>query len=190
MEWIKVKVQHAEYQMSAAPDNVFKAWIMVMAFVAATECKPLQKVLCKRYGENNIKDLEKWCLESGISLDLIIDKILEDVNSIKDRKAHDRKYMKKYRSKTLHNPNVNTNVMGKRREEKIREEKIAPTDFIPSLKANPAYQHINVDMELAKMDAWLSANKGRQKTKRFIVNWLNKIEKPIGSLQTTRRVPV
>ena len=58
-----------------------------------------------------------------------------------------------------------------------------PTDieFITSLKNNVAYKHIDVDTELAKMDAWLLVHKGRQKTRKFIVAWLNKIDKPFQS---------
>ena len=54
--------------------------------------------------------------------------------------------------------------------------------FIIRLKENPAYQAINIDRELAKMDAWLStpAGRGRKKTRRFIVNWLNRIDVPVG----------
>ena len=33
------------------------------------------------------------------------------------------------------------------------------------------------------MDAWLLAHKGRKKTRRFVVNWLNKIEKPLEILE-------
>lgn len=75
----------------------------------------------------------------------------------------------------------------KRREEKNEKtgtpSKSAtpdPVDFIESLKANPAYAGIDIDRELAKMDAWLQTPKGRgrQKTKGFIVNWLNKIDVP------------
>ena len=53
--------------------------------------------------------------------------------------------------------------------------------WVEGLKTNAAYSHINFEAELGKMDAWLSLprNKGRQKTKRFVLNWLNKIEKPI-----------
>ena len=38
-----------------------------------------------------------------------------------------------------------------------------------------------MDKELARMDGWLStpAGKGRQKTRRFIVNWLNRIDVPL-----------
>lgn len=54
-------------------------------------------------------------------------------------------------------------------------------DFMTSLKENPAYSHIDIENELSKMDAWLlmPRNKGRKKTSRFILNWLNKIEKPM-----------
>lgn len=52
-------------------------------------------------------------------------------------------------------------------------------DFLETLKTNLAYKHINLEVELARMDAWLLAHKGRLKTKRFIINWLNRIEVPI-----------
>jgi len=53
--------------------------------------------------------------------------------------------------------------------------------FIATLKLNPAYKGINIDAELSKMDAWLLTKPGRQKTRSFIVNWLNKIDRPVGS---------
>jgi len=61
----------------------------------------------------------------------------------------------------------------------IQKKAVPAEDFIQSLKTNTAYSHINIDQELGKMDAWLLAHPGRQKTKRFIVNWLNKIDKPL-----------
>ena len=39
------------------------------------------------------------------------------------------------------------------------------------------------------MDAWLLAHPGRQKTKRFVVGWLNKIEKPLMLQQSKGRLP-
>lgn len=73
----------------------------------------------------------------------------------------------------------------KEKENKKEKRSIEPTanssDFLNSLKANPAYKDIDLERELLKMDAWLSLpkNKHRQKTPRFILNWINKIEKPI-----------
>lgn len=55
----------------------------------------------------------------------------------------------------------------------------AEPSFLDTLKTNPAYSHINLSLELSKMDAWLEAHPGRKKTHRFVVNWLNKIEAPL-----------
>jgi len=67
------------------------------------------------------------------------------------------------------------------RQKKINTRSIVHVDFLTSLKRNPAYQHIDIDNELAKMDAWLllPRNQWRKKTPRFILNWLNRIEKPL-----------
>ena len=53
--------------------------------------------------------------------------------------------------------------------------------FLETLKTNIAYKHINLEVELAKMDAWLKLprNKGRKKTERFVLAWLNRIEATI-----------
>lgn len=64
-----------------------------------------------------------------------------------------------------------------------KREEDADIKFIVTLKTNFAYSHIDIDTELGKMDAWLLAHKGRKKTRRFVVNWLNKIEKPLEILE-------
>jgi hypothetical protein len=50
--------------------------------------------------------------------------------------------------------------------------------LIAELKANPAYAQINVEIEAAKMFQWCKAN-GKQPTRRRLVNWLNRAEKPL-----------
>lgn len=85
------------------------------------------------------------------------------------------------------------NAIKESKESKESKEKkkhpLSNLDFLETLKTNPIYSHINFDTELGKMDVWLAANPGRQKTRRFIVNWINKIEKPIGVLQPLGRTP-
>ena len=81
--------------------------------------------------------------------------------------------------------------------DKPKRASLTDDEFIKLLKQNPAYQHINLDNELSKMDAWLllPKAKGRSKTKQFVLNWLNKIDKPIGggngkgSNDTGRAIP-
>jgi hypothetical protein len=70
---------------------------------------------------------------------------------------------------------------GTREENRIEKNRIVEDSFITSLKNNLAYKGIDIDKELNRMDAWLSLprNKGRRKTHRFILNWLNRIDGPI-----------
>lgn len=63
--------------------------------------------------------------------------------------------------------------------------------FLASLRQNGAYTGIDLHRELAKMDAWLTANPQRKKTRRFVVNWLNRAatDRPLtlGPPPTSRR---
>lgn len=65
---------------------------------------------------------------------------------------------------------------------------LSDEDFIKNLKANPVYKHIDLDTEFGKMDAWLAVRPGRKKTQRFIINWLNKIDKPVNTA-AQKRIP-
>lgn len=62
------------------------------------------------------------------------------------------------------------------------EKKREPLEFLVAIKAMDCYRTINIDREIGKMEAWLLTpkGKGRKLTKSFIVNWLNKIDVPIG----------
>lgn len=66
---------------------------------------------------------------------------------------------------------------------KVKERVVGKTktleDCISELKK--IYDYVDFETELKKMDAWLSLpkNNHRKKTKEFMVNWLNKIERPL-----------
>lgn len=62
---------------------------------------------------------------------------------------------------------------------KSKPKQATDEEWLDSLRQNPAYKHIDLTHELGKIDSWLSVNKHRKKTRRFIVNWLNKIDKPM-----------
>lgn len=57
--------------------------------------------------------------------------------------------------------------------------KLSDGEFLSALKGNPAFSHVDLNHELSKMDAWLMAHPGRQKTRRFVVAWLSRIEIPM-----------
>ena len=57
--------------------------------------------------------------------------------------------------------------------------RLSDQEWEKTIRENVAYSGVDITSELAKMDAWLSTRPGRKKTRRFIVNWLNKVEKSI-----------
>lgn len=62
-----------------------------------------------------------------------------------------------------------------------------PSDFIEELKANPAYKHVPWEIEFGKMRAWrlIPKNQNRKFTKAFVLNWINKIDRPLDLSKTS-----
>jgi len=59
---------------------------------------------------------------------------------------------------------------------------LSDEEFLKSLKEK--FTWVDFDKEMIKIDAWLMANPGRQKTRKFIVKWISKIEKPMSINKT------
>ena len=64
--------------------------------------------------------------------------------------------------------------MAQEKPKRLLVRRSSDTEFIEAIKKNKAYEGVDIDSELARMDAWLLAHPGRYKTQKFIVNWLNK----------------
>ena len=73
--------------------------------------------------------------------------------------------------------NLESTINIARSVKKPARSSLTDKDFLSSLKEK--FTWVDFEMVMVKMDAWLLAHPGRKKTRRFIVNWLNKIEKPI-----------
>jgi len=89
-----------------------------------------------------------------------------------------RIHMNNHMYEHMDNENENKNE-NKERKGNVSHGTPLAEEFLSLIKKNSAYKHIDIEKELLKMDAWLLANPGRKKTKRFVVNWLNKIDIPI-----------
>jgi len=126
MDWIKVKVKHAEYDFVAAPDNVFRAWVMIMILTAAIEKIPTQKQIDARIGKENHADLVGYLDELGVSLNIILQKVLEDVDVVNHKRNHSREYMLSQRG----------GQPARRNDAKIREDKIREDKTVPSVDTN------------------------------------------------------
>ena len=69
-----------------------------------------------------------------------------------------------------------------------RTNSIPDEEWIESLKAT--YAWLDIPSEMTKISTWISVNPQRQLTRRFIINWLNRIGKPLTqSTQTTQSKP-
>jgi len=64
-------------------------------------------------------------------------------------------------------------------EQRTKETKDTRTteEFVEDLKR--IYDYIDIDTELKRIDAWLLTRPDRRKTRRFVTNWLNRVEKPM-----------
>ena len=69
------------------------------------------------------------------------------------------------------------------KQKKAVTKKLTDEEFIATIKKETAYQGIDIDREIGKMRTWLLANPGRQLTRRFMVNWLNKAKPMIVEAQ-------
>lgn len=67
------------------------------------------------------------------------------------------------------------------KEKKKASSPLSEQEFVEALKANPAYKTLDIDGELAKMDAWLLTRPSRKKTRRFVIQWLNRIDVPLST---------
>lgn len=71
------------------------------------------------------------------------------------------------------------NSVSDKKKQKITDDEF----FVEALKKSPAYEGINIEKELLKMDMWLLTpnGKGRKKTHKFILSWLNRAERNINT---------
>lgn len=61
---------------------------------------------------------------------------------------------------------------------KTKNPKLSDEEWLESLRTSKAYQHINLDLELEKALIWCNTN-NRQRTRKFMIGWLNRIQPPI-----------
>lgn len=66
-----------------------------------------------------------------------------------------------------------TSPQNKSREKTKRQPKLADQPFLDNLRENNP--RVDFDTELRKMDNWLLAHQGRQRTRAFVTNWINRV---------------
>jgi len=61
------------------------------------------------------------------------------------------------------------------------KEEQKQSGFLSEIRNDPVYSHIDMDRQLELMRRWLARpeNHGRRMTERFVINWLNRIDRPV-----------
>lgn len=143
MDWIKVKVSHVLYEYTDLSDCEFNVWIRAMVLTAILEKIPSQAVLRKHFNGRTLNSLEKKLNQHRTTLELIMNKVLEDVEYTKHLKVKNRSKIAKWRELHREQPNSNqlplpvtlpVTLPDKIREDKIREDKSNNTDVFIYLK--------------------------------------------------------
>ena len=137
--------------------------------------------------DKELYDKEKILISNGIK------KRILEINNLR-QKDRERK-VNKERDLSNKDKEKGKAKTGKPMENSLKTQEplnavVSDSQFISLLKNNPAYMgKINIDTELCKMDAWLltSKGKGRKKTRRFIVNWLNKIDTEVQTSEQNKK---
>lgn len=62
---------------------------------------------------------------------------------------------------------------------KAQPTPVSDEEWFEGLKGK--YPHVDVEKESRDMDTWLELRPRRRKTRQFVVNWLNRCEKPIAA---------
>jgi len=143
---------------------------------------------------STLRSIVKTCIEIGLFIEtdqgITTKRVQEQKEFRAERSAAGKKGMSSRYQKDnsvttqlqLSNNNKSNEIKSNKKildSNSATKRQLSDENFIT--KIQQAYSWIDVNTELKKMDVWLMTRPGRQKTKRFIVNWLNKIDKPIGS---------
>ena len=117
---------------------------------------------------------------SMLQADSLVEKSISYASSIASSNAKDALSIVPIQYNTIHS-NTKKEEVARVVSKKPTKPILADTEWLEELQKNPAYAHIDFIVQNGKMDAWLSLpqNKNRIKSRKFILNWLNRIEKPV-----------
>lgn len=66
----------------------------------------------------------------------------------------------------------------------VRRKRLPDTEFLETLRVDPTYSGIDIDKELGKCRAWLTAKTpGAIVSQQRFINWLNRVERPMGGFK-------
>ena len=123
MEFTKVKPMH--YLMTGYTPQQKGNLVTIVCLTAHLERKPTDREVLQHMHNNAVTSLEQALNLRGTSLELVMDKVLEDCDRVNHKRGLNAKHQKTYREKHSSGKEYSKPLCKpteKRREEKIREE--------------------------------------------------------------------
>jgi len=185
MKWLRLYYEILDdTKISEMSDKEFRIWILLMCYASEVDndgqitqdevqisWRIREKLDDVVSALNKLNELEILVKNNGNLQFKSWQKRQYKSDDSKERQKHSRM------SRRCHG--VVTHSEESRGDTDTEENRIdSNSDFVSNLKE--IYTWIDIDTELIKMRGWLAAHKGRRLTQRFAVNWLNKIDKPLG----------
>ena len=134
MLWTKVSNKYAELFFSDSSDSVFRTYIRLMLLVSSMEVEPNLNQISFKLGKRKVQSLldyiEKKQEELGkdeVSLDIIVQKVMEDVDAVKQKRDGGKARQKKHR--VTHNVTHTDKNKIRTREDKRRVDKTIYCEF-------------------------------------------------------------
>ena len=186
MQWTKVSVKHAELIFSDAPDSVFRTYVRLMLLTSSMEVAPTSAQLSLKLGKRKMESLLAYLETKEISVRHIIDKVMEDVDSVLKQREGGKNRQRKHR--------VTRDVT---EQDKIREDKIryiGNSKFVkPSLVALNKYcleTDLRIDttgfIDYYESNGWKVGRNPMKDWKATARNWGRKEpKKPKGQVRVT-----
>lgn len=154
MEWIKIKFKHIWFL--GYTDSQIATLVKIQTLTAILERAPTESELLQNIHKSSLISLEKALNMQSISLQYVINKVLEDVQSYQKRKEKDKIKKAQQRQKLRSVPGgVPCDVpqgiptVDKIREDEIREEKIREEEIREEVP--PGFTFL--------FNTWISRNK-------------------------------
>lgn len=119
MDWFKIKTKHILFSELSLQE--IGAIVTIQAITAEKEALPSEKQIRSHVHQNTLKSLKYKLSTSGVNLEYIASKVLEDVEKVVDKRVDNK--LRKQKQRAI-NKNVTRDVTGTSslREDKIRED--------------------------------------------------------------------
>ena len=131
MDWTKIKTKHFLFSELSKPLKGDLADLLCLT--AHLEQMPTERQMAQICRKKSINLLQNWFISRSNSLQIVLEKVLEDVEKVNHVKEVSRSTSNTYRKKKVNSDTSRDSQMTQQRREEKRREDIYITDILADL---------------------------------------------------------